>query len=136
MMIEKYYKGRWIPFQYFSEFCSKYFDKVESEIAFVNNEDEALCTSKHSHITPSTGGEVVFSVLDGRPNNHNYEESKVLREFSTAERLRFTLVRMHTYGDELFAKDRILQSYYYAINQIAVGAFCQCHGHARSCNEM
>lgn len=134
MMLEKYYKGKWMPFQYFSEYCHQYFGKVASEIAYPESEDEALCSAKHSGITPSTGGEVVFSVLSGRPSNNDYENSQVLREFSTAEKLRITLVRMHTYGDELYGRKEDLQSYFYAINQIMVGAFCQCHGHARQCN--
>ena len=92
MMIEKYYKGQWMPFQYFSSNCYLTFGRTESDSAF-DLESEALCTSKHSKITPLTNGVVIFSTLRGRPSSNNYENSQILRDFTTAEKLRFTLVR-------------------------------------------
>ena len=85
-------KGQWMPFQYFSSNCYLTFGRTESDSAF-DLESEALCTSKHSKITPLTNGVVIFSTLRGRPSSNNYENSQILRDFTTAEKLRFTLVR-------------------------------------------
>ena len=121
-----------MPFQYFSSNCYLTFGRTESDSAF-DLESEALCTSKHSKITPLTNGVVIFSTLRGRPSSNNYENSQILRDFTTAEKLRFTLVRLNTFGDEIFGDPQVLQSYYYAISKITVGGYCKCNGHADNC---
>lgn len=97
-----------MPFQYFSSNCYLTFGRTESDSAF-DLESEALCTSKHSKITPLTNGVVIFSTLRGRPSSNNYENSQILRDFTTAEKLRFTLVRLNTFGDEIFGDPQVLQ---------------------------
>lgn len=56
-----------------------------------------------------------------------------MQEWVQATDLRITLDRMNTFGDEVFGDDQVLQSYYYAIADVAVGARCACNGHAGEC---
>ena len=44
-----------------------------------------------------------------------------LQEFVTATDIRITLNRINTYGDEVFQVRKVLQSYFYAISDFAVG---------------
>ena len=47
----------------------------------------------------------------------------------TATNIRITLVRLNTFGDELFRGTKVLQSYYYAISDFVVGGKMKCNGH-------
>lgn len=60
--------------------------------------------------------------------------SIILQEWVTATDLRITLDRLNTFGDEIFHDVQVLQSYWYAIADVAVGARCKCNGHARVCD--
>lgn len=51
----------------------------------------------------------------------------------TATDIRISLNRLNTFGDEVFGDQQVLQSYWYAIADIAVGARCKCNGHASRC---
>ncbi|KAF0301703.1 Laminin subunit gamma-1 [Amphibalanus amphitrite] len=57
----------------------------------------------------------------------------VLQHWVTATAIRITLNRLNTFGDEVFRDPRVLQSYYYAITDFAVGGTCKCNGHASNC---
>lgn len=57
------------------------------------------------------------------------------QEWVTATDIRITLDRMNTFGDEYFGDAHVLQSYFYAISDFAVGARCKCNGHASECRE-
>jgi hypothetical protein len=72
-----------------------------------------------------TGGNIAFSTLEGRPSAEAFEESEVLQNWVTASAIRISLVRMNSYGDEIFRDPRVLKSYYYAISDIAVGGRCK-----------
>lgn len=52
----------------------------------------------------------------------------------TATDIRISLDRLNTFGDEIFGDVQVLQSYWYAIADIAVGARCKCNGHASICD--
>lgn len=52
----------------------------------------------------------------------------------TATDIRITLDRLNTFGDEVFGDQQVLQSYWYSIADIAVGARCKCNGHASKCD--
>jgi len=56
-----------------------------------------------------------------------------LQEWVTATDIRITLDRLNTFGDEVFGDPQVLQSYFYAISDISVGARCKCNGHASKC---
>ena len=118
----------WVKYQFYSNTCRETFQKPDT--MYLNYENEPLCDSKMSKISPLSGGEVVFSTLEGRPSNANFEESQILQEFVTATDIRITLVRMNTFGDEIFRGTKVLQSYYYAISDLAVGGKVKCNGHA------
>lgn len=51
----------------------------------------------------------------------------------SATDIRITLDRLNTFSDEIFGDAKVLQSYFYAIADIAVGARCKCNGHASNC---
>ena len=59
---------------------------------------------------------------------------ETFKEFTTASKIRFTLVRINTFGEELFGDPNVLRSYYYAISKITVGGYCKCNGHANNCD--
>ena len=63
MLIERYYNGMWMPYQYFSANCYTTFGKTESESAYFENENEALCTSKYSKITPLTEVNIQYYIV-------------------------------------------------------------------------
>ena len=46
----------------------------------------------------------------------------VFQEWVTATDIRIVLTRMNTFGDEIFGDPRVLRSYFYAIDDLAVGA--------------
>lgn len=71
--------------------------------------------------------------MEGRPSAEAFEESEVLQEWVTATQIRISLVRMNSFGDEVFRDPRVLKSYYYAISDFAVGGRCKCNGHASEC---
>lgn len=85
------------------------------------NETSALCTNEYSDIIPVTGGNVIFTTLEHRPSQENLENSPTLQEFITASHIRIVLDRMNVFGDHLFGHRQALQSYYYAIHDLAVG---------------
>ena len=56
-----------------------------------------------------------------------------MQEWVTATSIRIVLNRLNTFGDEVFRDEKVLQSYYYAISDFAVGGRCRCNGHASEC---
>ncbi|KAI6243843.1 putative effector protein [Aphelenchoides fujianensis] len=125
--------GEWEPWQYYSGSCRSTFKMAEKQPILPGHEDVAQCTREYSDISPITGGTIAFSTLEGRPSAENFEESEVLQEWVTASAIRIVLVRMNTYGDEIFRDPRVLRSYYYAISDLAAGGRCKCNGHASEC---
>uniref|UniRef100_A0AC35TKI7 Laminin EGF-like domain-containing protein n=1 Tax=Rhabditophanes sp. KR3021 TaxID=114890 RepID=A0AC35TKI7_9BILA len=126
-------EDEWVPWQYYSSSCRSTYKTPEKLPILPGNELVAQCTREYSDISPLTGGNIAFSTLEGRPSAHNYEISPQLHELVTASEIMIVLNRMNTFGDELFQDQRVLQSYYYAISDFAVGARCKCNGHAAAC---
>ena len=118
----------WVKYQYYSNTCLETFGRPDN--MFLQYENEAICDSKMSKISPLSGGEIVFATLEGRPSNAQFEQSAILQEFVTATDIRITLVRLNTFGDEIFRGTKVLQSYYYAISDLVVGGKIKCNGHA------
>ncbi|KAH9630190.1 hypothetical protein HF086_000750 [Spodoptera exigua] len=123
----------WEPFQYFSASCRDTYGVQEQRAAELGAETRALCTSEYSDISPLSGGNVLFSTLEGRPSAFIFDNSPELQEWVTATDLRISLDRLNTFGDEIFGDVQVLQSYWYAIADVAVGARCKCNGHASVC---
>ena len=86
-----------------------------------DSEDRAICTSEFSDISPLTGGSVAFATLEGRPGALQFDYNLQLQDWVTATSIRISLNRLNTFGDEVFRDPRVLQSYYYAITDFAVG---------------
>ncbi|KAI5640968.1 laminin EGF domain-containing protein [Phthorimaea operculella] len=124
----------WEPFQYFSASCRDTYGVTEQRAAEFGAETRALCTSEYSDISPLSGGNVLFSTLEGRPSAYQFDNSIELQEWVTATDLRISLDRLNTFGDEIFGDTQVLQSYWYAIADVAVGARCKCNGHASICD--
>ncbi|XP_035428786.1 laminin subunit gamma-1 [Spodoptera frugiperda] len=123
----------WEPFQYFSASCRDTYGVQEQRAAELGAETRALCTSEYSDISPLSGGNVLFSTLEGRPSAFTFDNSPELQEWVTATDIRISLDRLNTFGDEIFGDVQVLQSYWYAIADVAVGARCKCNGHASVC---
>ncbi|XP_028177669.1 laminin subunit gamma-1 isoform X2 [Ostrinia furnacalis] len=124
----------WEPFQYFSASCRDTYGVQEQRAAETGAETRALCTSEYSDISPLSGGNVLFSTLAGRPSAYTFDSSPELQEWVTATDLRISLDRLNTFGDEIFGDVQVLQSYWYAIADVSVGARCKCNGHASVCD--
>uniref|UniRef100_A0AC34FDC5 Uncharacterized protein n=1 Tax=Panagrolaimus sp. ES5 TaxID=591445 RepID=A0AC34FDC5_9BILA len=121
----------WIAWQYYSSSCKSTFKMPECAPILPGNEAVAQCTRKFSDILPLAGGIIAYSTLDGRPSAENFEKSEVLQEWVTAVAIRIVLLRMNTLRASKIPK--VLQSYYYAISDFAVGGRCKCNGHAINC---
>ncbi|CAJ1070265.1 laminin subunit gamma-3 isoform X1 [Xyrichtys novacula] len=128
--------GPWLPYQYYSAFCKKTYQK-DNKAYLRPGDDEraALCTDEFSDISPLTGGNVAFSTLEGRPSAYNFDQSLALQEWVTATDLLISLDRLNTFGDEVFLDAKVLRSYFYAISDFSVGGRCKCNGHASECVE-
>ncbi|KPJ00552.1 Laminin subunit gamma-1 [Papilio xuthus] len=126
----------WEPYQYYSASCRDTYGVLEQRAADLGAETRALCTSEYSDISPLSGGNVVFSTLEGRPSGYTFESSPELQEWVTATDLRISLDRLNTFGDEIFGDTQVLQSYWYAIADVSVGARCKCNGHASICDSI
>ncbi|KAL0851757.1 hypothetical protein ABMA28_000069 [Loxostege sticticalis] len=124
----------WEPYQYFSASCRDTYGVQEQRAAETGAETRALCTSEYSDISPLSGGNVLFSTLEGRPSAYTFDSSPELQEWVTATDIRISLDRLNTFGDEIFGDVQVLQSYWYAIADVAVGARCKCNGHASVCD--
>jgi len=137
-------EGGWIPWQYYSASCRDTFRVPESlsiiqpraeDSQYVQKvgEDRALCTSDHSDISPLSGGNVAFATLDGRPGAYNFDHNRELQHWVAATDIRISLMRLNTFGDEVFGDPKVLQSYYYGITHFIVGGRCKCNGHSNVC---
>jgi len=133
----------WIPWQYYSAACRDTFGvpdslsiiqpNVESSYGQKINEDRALCTSEFSDISPLTGGNIAFSTLEGRPGADNFNYNRELQHWVTATDIRISLMRLNTFGDEVFMDPKVLESYYYGVTHFQVGGRCKCNGHSNVC---
>ncbi|XP_037079279.1 laminin subunit gamma-1-like [Pollicipes pollicipes] len=123
----------WEPYQYYSSSCRDTYGLPDLVYLPEGNEDRAVCTSEFSDISPLTDGSVAFATLEGRPGALQFDYNRQLQQWVTATAIRITLNRLNTFGDEVFRDPRVLQSYYYAISDLAIGGTCKCNGHASNC---
>ncbi|UXI21544.1 Nucleolar protein 6 [Sarcoptes scabiei] len=125
--------GSWIPFQYYSSNCQQTYNISDRSYTSQFDETKPMCTKEFSDISPLTGGNVVFTTLEGRPNATHFESNEQLQDFVTATEIRIVLDNMNTFGDEIFGDEQVLRSYYYAISDLSIGGICKCNGHANRC---
>ncbi|XP_044224545.1 laminin subunit alpha-3-like isoform X2 [Thunnus albacares] len=126
------------PWQYFAHSkheCIERFGKQPNARAV--NDDDQLCTTEYSRIVPLENGEIVVSLVNGRPGSKNFTYSPALRDFTKATNIRLHFLRTNTLLGHLISKAQrdptVTRRYYYSIKDISVGGRCVCHGHAQMC---
>ncbi|XP_028327892.1 laminin subunit alpha-3-like [Gouania willdenowi] len=126
------------PWQYFAHSkreCTERFGKQPN--ARIINDDDQLCTTEYSRILPFENGEIVVSLVNGRPGSKNFTYSPVLQDFTQATNIRLHFLRSNTLLGHLISKAQrdptVTRRYYYSIKDITVGGRCVCHGHAQVC---
>ncbi|XP_045881270.1 laminin subunit alpha-3 isoform X2 [Meles meles] len=127
------------PWQYFAHSkvdCLEQFGQ-EANMA-ITQDDDVLCTTEYSRIVPLENGEVVVSLINGRPGAKNFTFSHTLREFTKATNIRLCFLRTNTLLGHLISKAQrdptVTRRYYYSIKDISIGGRCVCNGHAQDCN--
>ena len=84
--------GGWIPWQFYSASCQDTYGVPDTVNIIGRKEDQALCTSDFSDISPLTGGYVVFRTLDGRPGAFNFYHNKELQHWVSATDIRCNIL--------------------------------------------
>ncbi|KAK1801637.1 hypothetical protein P4O66_022279, partial [Electrophorus voltai] len=104
----------------------------------INHDDDIICSTEYSRIVPLENGEIVVSLVNGRPGAMNFSYSPVLREFTKATNIRLRFLRTNTLLGHLMGKalrdPTVTRRYYYSIKDISIGGRCVCNGHAEACN--
>ncbi|XP_056277207.1 laminin subunit alpha-3-like isoform X2 [Pseudoliparis swirei] len=126
------------PWQYFAHSkreCLEMFGKQPN--VRVEHDDDQLCTTEYSRIIPLENGEIVVSLINGRPGAKNFTYSPVLQDFTKATNIRLRFLRTSTLLGHLISKAQrdpsVTRRYYYSIKDISIGGRCVCHGHAQVC---
>ncbi|XP_064486972.1 laminin subunit alpha-like [Ornithodoros turicata] len=125
--------------QYFADTyadCTSYFGpNVEDHIS---KDDSVICETKFSKVVPLEGGEMVISLLNGRPSADNFTYSPELQEWTKATNVRVRLLRTKTLLGHLMSVERqdptVTRRYFYSIKDINIGGRCVCNGHADTCD--
>ncbi|KAG8513302.1 Laminin subunit alpha-5 [Galemys pyrenaicus] len=101
-------------------------------------DDAVVCSTEHSRIVPLENGEIVVSLVNGRPGALNFSYSPLLRDFTKATNIRLRFLRTNTLLGHLMGKalrdPTVTRRYYYSIKDISIGGRCVCHGHADVCD--
>ncbi|KAM9390757.1 laminin subunit alpha-5-like, partial [Salvelinus alpinus] len=104
----------------------------------INSDNDVICTTEYSRIVPLENGEVVVSLVNGRPGALNFSYSPVLRDFTKATNIRLRFLRTNTLLGHLMGKalrdPTVTRRYYYSIKDISIGGRCVCNGHAEACD--
>ncbi|KAM9260806.1 laminin subunit alpha-3 [Cariama cristata] len=127
------------PWQYFAHSKADCFERFGKEANLpVRRDSDVLCTTEYSRILPLENGEIVVSLVNGRPGAKNFTYSPSLREFTKATNIRLHFLRTNTLLGHLISKAQrdptVTRRYYYSIKDISIGGRCVCHGHAEVCN--
>ncbi|XP_048520676.1 laminin subunit alpha-1-like [Dendroctonus ponderosae] len=98
-------------------------------------DNEIICTSYFSKLTPLENGEVHISLVQGRPGAN--ESSPELLEFTKARYVRFRLMGLRGNLEPIpksLSQDRLKdKKLFYSIKDISIGGQCVCNGHAENC---
>ncbi|XP_035998362.1 laminin subunit alpha-5 [Fundulus heteroclitus] len=127
------------PWQYFASSKRDCIERFgQRTIERINNDNDSICTTEYSRIVPLENGEIVVSLVNGRPGAMNFSYSPVLRDFTKATNIRLRFLRTNTLLGHLMGKalrdPTVTRRYYYSIKDISIGGRCVCNGHAEACN--
>ncbi|XP_059188801.1 laminin subunit alpha-5 isoform X2 [Centropristis striata] len=127
------------PWQYFASSKRDCIERFgQSTIERINTDNDIICTTEYSRIVPLENGEIVVSLVNGRPGAMNFSYSPVLRDFTKATNIRLRFLRTNTLLGHLMGKalrdPTVTRRYYYSIKDISIGGRCVCNGHAEACN--
>uniref|UniRef100_A0A7N6AUU7 Laminin subunit alpha-5 n=1 Tax=Anabas testudineus TaxID=64144 RepID=A0A7N6AUU7_ANATE len=127
------------PWQYFASSKRDCIERFgQRTIQRINNDNDIICTTEYSRIVPLENGEIVVSLVNGRPGALNFSYSPVLRDFTKATNIRLRFLRTNTLLGHLMGKalrdPTVTRRYYYSIKDISIGGRCVCNGHAEACN--
>uniref|UniRef100_F7GGL1 Laminin subunit alpha-5 n=1 Tax=Monodelphis domestica TaxID=13616 RepID=F7GGL1_MONDO len=127
------------PWQYFASSKRDCIEKFGFQtLERINKDDDVVCTTEYSRIVPLENGEIVVSLVNGRPGAMNFSYSPLLRNFTKATNIRLRFLRTNTLLGHLMGKalrdPTVTRRYYYSIKDISIGGRCVCNGHADVCN--
>ncbi|PVD23436.1 hypothetical protein C0Q70_16705 [Pomacea canaliculata] len=129
----------WQPWQYFADTpsdCYRFFNTRADEPLL--RDDQVLCTTEFSKVVPLEGGEIVVSLVNGRPSAQNFSNVDALQQWTKATDVQLRMLRTKTLLGHLMAVERqdptVTRRYYYSIKDISIGGRCVCNGHANSCD--
>ncbi|KAM9343060.1 laminin subunit alpha-5 isoform 2-T2 [Pholidichthys leucotaenia] len=127
------------PWQFFASSKRDCIERFgQRTIERITHDDDIICTTEYSRIVPLENGEIVVSLVNGRPGAMNFSYSPVLREFTKATNIRLCFLRTNTLLGHLMGKalrdPTVTRRYYYSIKDISIGGRCVCNGHAEACN--
>lgn len=127
------------PWQYFASSKRDCIERFgQRTIERINTDNDVICTSEYSRIVPLENGEIVVSLVNGRPGAMNFSYSPVLRDFTKATNIKLRFLRTNTLLGHLMGKalrdPTVTRRYYYSIKDISIGGRCVCNGHAEACN--
>ncbi|XP_062271233.1 laminin subunit alpha-5-like [Scomber scombrus] len=127
------------PWQYFASSKRDCIERFgQQTIERINSDNDVICTTEYSRIVPLENGEIVVSLVNGRPGAMNFSYSPVLRDFTKATNIKLRFLRTNTLLGHLMGKalrdPTVTRRYYYSIKDISIGGRCVCNGHAEACN--
>ncbi|KAL3869382.1 hypothetical protein ACJMK2_042067 [Sinanodonta woodiana] len=129
------------PWQYFADHtyeCEKHFQTKADQS--LETDDQVICATAYSKIVPLENGEIVVSLINGRPSALNFTYADTLRSWLKATNVRLRLLRTKTLLGHLMAVARqdpsVSRRYFYSIKDISIGGRCVCNGHANSCDNL
>uniref|UniRef100_A0A8C9UHG8 Laminin subunit alpha-5 n=1 Tax=Serinus canaria TaxID=9135 RepID=A0A8C9UHG8_SERCA len=127
------------PWQYFASSRRDCIEKFgQHTVDRITRDDHAICTTEYSRIVPLENGEIVVSLVNGRPGAMNFSYSPLLRNFTKATNIRLRFLQTNTLLGHLMGKalrdPTVTRRYYYSIKDISIGGRCVCHGHADVCD--
>ncbi|KAK2517936.1 Lama3 [Columba guinea] len=102
----------------------------------VRRDSDVLCTTEYSRILPLENGEIVVSLVNGRPGAKNFTYSPSLREFTKATNIRLHFLRTNTLLGHLISKaqrDPTVTRRRMMVRILFWWSACNCHGHATDC---
>ncbi|XP_033738423.1 laminin subunit alpha-2-like isoform X2 [Pecten maximus] len=103
-------------------------------------DNQVICTSFYSKLVPLENGEVIISLVNGRPGVEN--PSQTLLDFLSARYVRIRLQKILTlnadlmtfrFRDPKYLDPSVTRRYFYSIKDISISGQCICYGHASRC---